>query len=102
MALHTATHGEGAFPNPLSVESRWSLRGGVGEGKRGGTFRLDRGVSLCLGGSRSLSILGSSVAPAHIHPSRFMRVVLSRNQLLASLKQIGYEEVEVKPTPPLP
>ena len=41
------------------------------EGKRGGkpgaTFRLDRGVSLCLRGSRSLSILGSSVAPARLH-----------------------------------
>ena len=72
-------------------------RGG-GEGRKGGaggTSRLDHGVSLCF--SRSLS-----VAPAHIHPSRFIRVVLSRNQLLASLKQGGYEEVEVKPTPPLP
>ena len=34
-----------------------------------GASRLDRGVSLCLGASRSLSILGSSVALAHIHPS---------------------------------
>ena len=40
--------------------------GGGGEGKGGGTSRLDHGVSLCF--SRSLSILGSSVAPAHIHP----------------------------------
>ena len=68
-------------------------RGGGGEGKGGGTSRLDHGVSLCF--SRSLSILGSSVAPAHIHPSRFIRGVLSKNQLLA-LKQIGYKEFEGK------
>ena len=48
------------------------VRGG-GEGEGSGTSRLDRGVSLCLRGSRSLSILGSSVAPAHIHPYRFIR-----------------------------
>ena len=48
-------------------------KGGGGEGEGSGTSRLDRGVSLCLRGSRSLSILGSSVAPAHIHPYRFIR-----------------------------
>ena len=48
------------------------VRGGGGEGS--GTSRLDRGgVAMFKRGSRSLSILGSSVAPAHIHPYRFIR-----------------------------
>ena len=80
--------------------------GGRGEGGRGGgRGGAGRGRGKGVGhpalttGCRYVSVVpfqfsGSSVAPAHIHPSGFIRGVLSK-------KPVGYKEKE-KLTPPLP